>query len=97
QGPAPAAKIRTMSERFAIGVFGAGYAGLVTAACFADLGQDVVVRDVVPQKVEALRAGRLPIYEPGLAELLERNAGRLRFTLDAREAVDGRDFIYVCV
>src|ERR687886_253265 len=49
-----------------IAVFGAGYAGLVTGAGFAELGHEVVVRDVVPDKIEALRAGRLPIYEPGL-------------------------------
>src|SRR5919199_3256506 len=80
-----------------VGIFGAGYAGLVTGAGFAELGHEVVLRDVVPDKVEALRAGRVPIYEPGLDELLARNADRIRFTLDAREAVEGADFVYVCV
>jgi UDPglucose 6-dehydrogenase len=80
-----------------IAVFGAGYVGLVTGACFADLGHDVVVRDVIPERIEQLRAGEVPIYEPGLTELLERNRERLSFTLDVREAVDGADFLYVAV
>jgi UDPglucose 6-dehydrogenase len=80
-----------------IAVFGAGYVGLVTAACFAELGHDVSVRDVIPEKVEALRRGEVPIYEPGLAELLTRNADRLGFTLDVREALDGAEFVFVCV
>jgi UDPglucose 6-dehydrogenase len=80
-----------------VGVFGAGYVGLVTGACFADLGHDVVVRDVVPERIEKLRAGEVPIYEPGLDELLRRNADRLTYTLDVAEAVDGADFLYVAV
>ena len=80
-----------------VAVFGAGYVGLVTGACFAELGHDVAVRDVVPAKVEALRRGEVPIYEPGLEDVLERNRDRLRFTLDVAEAVDGAEFVYVCV
>jgi UDPglucose 6-dehydrogenase len=80
-----------------IAVFGAGYAGLVTGAGLADLGHRVIVRDVLQEKIEALRAGRVPIHEPGLDELLERNDGRLTFTLDAAEAVDAADFLFVCV
>jgi UDPglucose 6-dehydrogenase len=80
-----------------IAVFGGGYVGLVTAACFAELGHDVVVRDIVPGKIEALRRGEVPIYEPGLDELLVRNAERLRYTLDVREALDGAEFVFVCV
>jgi UDPglucose 6-dehydrogenase len=80
-----------------LGVFGAGYVGLVTGACFADLGHDVVVRDVVADRIERLRAGEVPIHEPGLDELLRRNAERLSFTLDVAEAVDGADFLYVAV
>jgi UDPglucose 6-dehydrogenase len=80
-----------------IGVFGAGYVGLVTGACFADLGHDVVVRDVVPDKIERLRRGEIPIYEPGLAELIAQNRERLSFTLDVRETVDDADFVYICV
>jgi UDPglucose 6-dehydrogenase len=80
-----------------IAVFGAGYVGLVTGACFAELGHDVAVRDVVPGKVDALRRAEVPIYEPGLEELLARNADRLTFTLDVGEALDGAEFAFVCV
>jgi UDPglucose 6-dehydrogenase len=80
-----------------IGIFGAGYVGLVTGACFAELGHDVVVRDVLPDKIAALRRGEVPIHEPGLGELIARNAERLSFTLDAGEAVEGAEFVYVCV
>jgi UDPglucose 6-dehydrogenase len=78
-------------------MFGAGYVGLVTGTCFADLGHEVVIRDVVPERIERLRAGEIPIYEPGLDKVLERNADRVSFTLDVREAVDGADFLYVAV
>ena len=61
-----------------VAVFGAGYVGLVTGACLAELGHDVVVRDVVEAKIDALRQGVVPIHEPGLEELLERNRERLR-------------------
>jgi len=80
-----------------IAIFGAGYVGLVTGACFADLGHEVVLRDIVPERIERLRAGDVPIYEPGLEEVLARNRGRLSFTLDVREAVDGAEFLYVAV
>ena len=78
-------------------MFGAGYVGLVTGACFADLGHEVVIRDILPERIEALRRGEVPIYEPGLDELLERNRERIRFTTDVGEAVDGADFVYVAV
>ena len=80
-----------------IAMFGAGYVGLVTGACFADLGHDVVIRDVVPERIERLLAGEVPIYEPGLDEVLARNRDRIRFTLDVHEAVDGAEFLYVAV
>jgi UDPglucose 6-dehydrogenase len=80
-----------------IAIFGAGYVGLVTGACFADLGHEVVVRDVLPERVEALQGGEVPIYEPGLDEVLERCRDRISFTLDVREAVAGADFLYVAV
>jgi UDPglucose 6-dehydrogenase len=80
-----------------IGIFGAGYVGLVTGACFADLGHTVTVRDVVPERIEALRAGRVPIYEPGLEQLLARNRERLSFTLEVPEAVHGAEAVYICV
>ena len=80
-----------------IGIFGAGYVGLVTGACFAELGHDVVVRDVVPEKIAELAGGRVPIYEPGLEELIAKNSERLRFTLDVREAIEGAELLFVCV
>src|SRR5262245_26857957 len=70
-----------------IAVAGVNYVGLVTAACFADLGNEVVGIEIMPEKVAALRQGRSPIYEPGLEELLQRNlkAGRITFTSDYAE------------
>ncbi len=80
-----------------IGIFGAGYVGLVTGTCFAELGHEVVVRDVVPEKIEALRSGQVPIYEPGLEELLERNRSRISFTTSVAEAIEDADLLYVAV
>ena len=80
-----------------VAVFGAGYVGLVTGACFAELGHDVAIRDVDEAKIDVLRDGRVPIYEPGLDELIERNRERLLFTLDVRDAIDGAEFVYVAV
>ena len=80
-----------------VAVFGAGYVGLVTGACFAELGHEVVVRDVLPERIDALRRGEVPIFEPGLDELLARNAERLTFTLDVAEAVRDAEFLYVAV
>src|SRR5262245_45284362 len=80
-------------------VVGTGYVGLVTGAVFADLGNDVVCVDAVPAKIEALRAGRMPIYEPGLEEMVTRNAqdGRLSFTTDLPDAVHRSDVIFIAV
>jgi UDPglucose 6-dehydrogenase len=80
-----------------IAIFGAGYVGLVTGACFADLGHEVIVRDILPEKIERLRASEAPIYEPGLDDLLGRNGERISFTLDVKEALDGADFAFICV
>ena len=80
-----------------IGIFGAGWVGVVTAACFAELGHDVVVRDVSAERIDALRAGGLPFHEPDLVDLVGRNDERLTFTLDAAEAATGAEFLYVCV
>src|SRR5215211_2474645 len=80
-----------------IAVFGAGYVGLVTGACFAELGHRVSIRDVIPERIHALRRGEVPIYEPGLDELLERNRERLSFTLEVGEAMEGADVVYVAV
>jgi len=80
-----------------IAIFGAGYVGLVSGVCYAELGHDVVVRDILPEKIEALERGEAPIYEPGLGDLLERNRERLRFTLEVGEAIEDADFVYIAV
>jgi UDPglucose 6-dehydrogenase len=86
-----------VSEREPIGVIGTGWVGLVTAACFAELGHRVVARDVVAEKVEALRVGELPFHEPGLADLVKRNSERLTFTTDIADVLDEARLIFVCV
>jgi UDPglucose 6-dehydrogenase len=86
-----------VSEREPIGIIGTGWVGLVTAACFAELGHRVVARDVVAEKVEALRAGELPFHEPGLADLVKRNSQRLTFTTGIAEVLDEARLIFVCV
>jgi UDPglucose 6-dehydrogenase len=85
------------AERKALGVFGAGWVGLVTGACFADLGHRVVIRDVLPEKIESLRAGNVPFHELGLSELIERNRDRLTFTLDAEELTAEAQIFFSCV
>src|SRR3972149_3784678 len=72
-----------------LAVVGVGYVGLVTGACFADLGNRVVALDINAERIEGLRRGVLPIYEPGLEELVGRNvaAGRLSFTTSYEEAL----------
>ena len=72
-----------------LSIFGTGYVGLVSGACLAEVGHDVVCMDVDPIKIDNLKAGILPIWEPGLDALVERNAkeGRLSFTTDAAQAV----------
>ena len=78
-------------------MIGVGYVGLVTAVCFADLGHEVVCLDVNEERIEALRAGKVPIYEPGVDRLLARNRSRLRFTLDLGEVLDRCRIVFVCV
>jgi len=80
-----------------LGVIGAGWVGLVTAACFADLGHEVVVRDVVPERVAELEAGRVPIFEPGLSELLAANRERIRYTLEMADVFERARMAFVCV
>ena len=74
-----------MSTRETVGVIGVGYVGLVTAACLAELGHHVVCRDIVPERVAMLQRGEVPIHEPGVPELLQRNAELLTFTLDLED------------
>ncbi|MCC7129553.1 MAG: UDP-glucose/GDP-mannose dehydrogenase family protein [Anaerolineae bacterium] len=80
-------------------VIGVGYVGLVTAACFSDLGNRVIALDIVEEKVEGLKKGKMPIYEPGLKELVERNvkAGRLSFTTSYEEALKETEFVFIAV
>src|SRR3954466_6311584 len=79
-----------------VGIFGAGWVGLVTGACFAELGHEVVVRDVVAEKIEDLQRGDVPFHEDDVPELLAKNASRLTFTLDAQDVADC-EFLFVCV
>ena len=80
-----------------VSIFGAGYVGLVTGACFAELGHDVVVRDILEERIEALNGGRIPLFEPGLEDLVERNRERLRFTLEVAEAIEGAEHVFIAV
>jgi UDPglucose 6-dehydrogenase len=80
-----------------IGVIGAGWVGLVTAACFAELGHDVVVRDIVPERIEELERGRVPIHEPGLGELLAANRERLTYTLAIADVFERASLAFVSV
>jgi UDPglucose 6-dehydrogenase len=86
-----------MAEKEPIGVIGVGWVGLCTAACFAELGHPVIARDILPEKVESLTRGEVPIHEPGLTELVRSNAERLRFTTDMSELLDGAELLFCCV
>lgn len=80
-------------------VIGSGYVGMVTSTCFADLGNKVITVDIDERKIENLKQGIMPIYEPGLEELVERNvkAKRLNFTTSYEEGLQDADFAFICV
>ena len=82
-----------------IAVVGTGYVGLVSGTCFADMGNEVICVDKNIEKIEKLKRGIVPIYEPGLEELVEQNmeSGRLKFTSDIAEALDRSDFCFIAV
>ncbi len=86
-----------MSAQEPIGVIGAGWVGLVTATCFAELGHEVHCRDILAEKVETLRSGRVPIHEPGLNELIERNRERLHFTTEMGDVLSNAHLLFCCV
>ena len=80
-------------------ILGAGYAGLVSGACFAEFGATVTCIDVDKQRVAALSDGVIPIYEPGLEDLVKRNLrrGQLRFSADMTEAIPAADLLFIAV
>ncbi|HEY2111089.1 MAG TPA: UDP-glucose/GDP-mannose dehydrogenase family protein, partial [Dongiaceae bacterium] len=82
-----------------IAVIGTGYVGLVSGACFSEFGVDVVCVDKDSAKIESLRSGRMPIFEPGLDKLVENNVkdGRLAFSTDVTQAVKGADAVFIAV
>ncbi|MSU62466.1 MAG: UDP-glucose/GDP-mannose dehydrogenase family protein [Pedosphaera sp.] len=82
-----------------LAVIGTGYVGLVTGTCFAEVGHDVMCVDCDARKVETLQKGGIPIYEPGLEELVQKNvaAGRLRFTTSTRDGVENADVVFIAV
>ena len=82
-----------------IAIFGSGYVGLVTGACLADAGHRVVCVDIDQAKIESLQRGKVPIFEPGLGQMIARNAeqNRLAFTTDVGIAMDAVDLVFIAV
>ncbi|GHG97733.1 UDP-glucose dehydrogenase family protein [Pseudodonghicola xiamenensis] len=82
-----------------IAMIGTGYVGLVSGVCFSDFGHEVICVDKTPEKIEMLKAGQVPIFEPGLDALIEKNvaAGRLSFSTDLAAAVDGAEAVFIAV
>ena len=86
-----------MAGKEPIGVIGAGWVGLCTAACFAELGHEVVARDIVEEKVESLSRGEVTMHEPGLPELVARNSERLTFTTSMPDVLERARLLFCCV
>jgi UDPglucose 6-dehydrogenase len=88
-----------LTQNMDISIIGSGYVGLVTGACFADVGHNVICVDNDQRKVDALQSGRIPIYEPGLAEVVHRNvsAGQLRFTNSIEDGVSHSQIVFIAV
>ena len=86
-----------MSGERPIGVIGVGWVGLVTAACFAEMGHEVIAMDIDAEKIQSLSRGRTPIHEPGIDELLERNADRLTFTTEMEDVLGSARLLFCCV
>ncbi|MCW5206707.1 UDP-glucose/GDP-mannose dehydrogenase family protein, partial [Desulfobulbus sp. F5] len=82
-----------------IAIIGTGYVGLVTGTCFAEFGHDVVCVDKIEEKIERLRQGKIPIYEPGLDVMVAKNVaeGRLQFTTKLEEAVPEAEAVFIAV
>src|SRR5829696_6332941 len=96
----PKPKVPTNGEPLMhVAMIGAGYVGLVSGACFADFGHEVCCVDKDPAKIEALNRGEIPIFEPGLADLVAKNVreGRLTFTTDLAQAVQGAEAVFIAV
>lgn len=80
-----------------ISVIGCGYVGCVTGACFADWGHEVVFVDIDPRKIKSIIAGKSPIYEPGLEDIIKKNQNRIGATMDLREAIQSTDLTFITV
>ncbi len=92
--------LRFLQDNMKIGIFGVGYVGLVTGACLAELGNQVICYDIDKTKIDALNNGKIHIYEPGLKEMVERNSkikNRLAFTNDPEETVKNSEIIFIAV
>src|SRR5215217_9706860 len=86
-----------MSDERPIGVIGVGWVGLVTAACFAEMGHEVIAMDIDADKIRSLNRRRVPIHEPGIDELLERNGERLTFTTEMEDVLESARLLFCCV